>query len=484
MAGYELPAAIVLVDELPLSPNGKVDVAALPASASVGAAGGTAAAPGDVLERKLLRIWSEVLEVKVGPEDDFFDLGGHSLMAVNLFAAIETEMGLRLPLSTIFEAPTVRQLAEVLRSNGWATPWRSLAALSTTGSRPPVFFVTAGDGNSVGFGPLARRLGPDQPFYALQPRGLDGRRLVDVAITKMAAGYVRDIRSVQRSGPYILGGRCFGTLVAFEMTRLLESAGEEVSLVIALDSVGPLWEPRTLANGLPFDEVMNLARCYEPDADPARGPIFTSVPAAEEFIDWLREPVERDGVAALTRYVAAAYRARPDLQAAYPLGAEGSAGLVDWTWIGGRSEMGMNPALLPAAPPSVREWPTSKDPRYRSPTQRLLGRAADWADVMTTGRVAKLSARRQDRLLELAARMVLEYRAGPCAAPVALIRSEEYRHDGQLARWYGLETGGVDEFYVEGSHQSMMREPDVGPLARCVEGCIDRVVARGLVATG
>jgi thioesterase domain-containing protein len=101
--------------------------------------------------------------------------------------------------------------------------------------------------------------------------------------------------------------------------------------------------------------------------------------------------------------------------------------------------------------------------------QRLRARGADWLDVATRGRVSTLATRRQDRLLELATRMVLEYRAGPCNARIALIRSEEYRNDAQVARWYGLVTGGIEEHYVLGSHQSMMREPDVSSLARSVE---------------
>jgi amino acid adenylation domain-containing protein len=478
MPVYEIPSAIVLLNAMPLNRNGKVDLDALPDPASADVGGMSSVEPNDALERRLLRIWRRVLETEsISPLDDFFDLGGHSLMAVNLFALIEEETGLRLPLSMIFEAPTVRQLAEVLRSNGWATPWRSLAALTTSGSRPPVFFVTAGDGNSVGFGPLARRLGPDQPFYALQPRGLDGRRLVDVGVPKMALRYVEAVRSVQRSGPYILGGRCFGTLVAYEMTRLLEAAGEEVALLFALDSVGPLWTSRTLANGFGFDEVMNLARCYEPDAPPVQGDIFGSVPAAQEFIEWLREPVDAHGVAVVSRYVHAAYRARPDLQAAYPLAAGRHTDLLYWTWVGGRSEMGMNPELIPPPTVAASRTPPSTDPRHRTRRQRLRGRATDWLDVGTRGQVAALARRRQGRLLELAARMVLEYQAGPCAAPVALIRSEEYRGDAQLARWYGLVTGGIEEFYARGSHQSMMREPDVVSLARCVEACIDGVLA-------
>jgi hypothetical protein len=171
----------------------------------------------------------------------------------------------------------------------------------------------------------------------------------------------------------------------------------------------------------------------------------------------------------VNRYVYTAYRARPDLQAAYPLGGGQHAGLLHWAWVGGRSEMGLNPALLPDPSPEARRARQSVDPRYRSPAQRLRARCVDWLDVATRGRVPALATRRQDRLLELAARMVLEYRAGPCNAPVALIRSEEYRHDAQLARWYGLETGGIEEHYVLGSHQSMMREPEVSSLARCVE---------------
>ncbi len=272
LPSQEVPSHVVAMAVLPLGPNGKVDVQALaepPPPAGSESRGSTG---GGALERQLLAIWGEVLDVPaLRLDDDFFDVGGHSLLAVDLFARIEREWGLRLPLSTIFEAPTVRELSGVISANGWDKPWRSLARLRTTGSRPPLFFVTAGDGNSVGFGALARRLGADQPFYVLQPRGLDGRRLVDVGVRQMARRYVHAIRGVQRTGPYILGGRCFGTLVAFEMTRLLERAGEAVSLLIALDSVGPLWTSRRMANGMSFDEVMNLARCYEPDAPPARG---------------------------------------------------------------------------------------------------------------------------------------------------------------------------------------------------------------------
>ncbi len=475
LAPYEVPSAFTVLRELPLTPNGKVDRAALPepSPAVVPASSGGS----DPLEQRMIRIWERVLEVSpISTDDDFFDLGGHSLLAVELFALIEQETGVRLPLAVIFEAPTVEQLAMVLRSNGWDTPERSLTALMATGSRPPLFFVTAGDGNSVGFGPLARRLGPDQPFYALQPRGLDGRRLLDSGVERLARRYLDEIRSVQAVGPYLLGGRCFGTLVASEITRLLEQAGERVAMLIALDSVGPLWQERKLANGMPFDEVMNLARSFEPDGASAGADIFTDARAAQEFVDWLQEPIIGRGDHVVNRYVYCAYRARPDLQEAFPLLESDAAGLLHWTWVGGRTEMGMNPQLIPEPTELARRQSPSQDPRHRSLPRRLRSRAVDGVDVLTRGRVPSLARRRQGRLLELAELMVFGYRAAPISAPVILIRSDEYRGDAQLARWYGIESGGVREFYVEGSHQSIMREPDVRSLARCVQSRVDEVM--------
>jgi amino acid adenylation domain-containing protein len=465
---YELPIGWVRLAELPLTPNGKVDTDALPEPEFITSDHTTAPAPASPLERRLVEIWEDVLNVRpISIQDDFFELGGHSLIAVELFTAIERVTGVRLPLASIFEAPTVSQLAALVHANGWDAPWQSLVPLRETGSRPPLFFITAGDGNPVGFGALARRLGTEQPFYSLQPSGLDGRTLLDLRVDRMARRYLEEVRSVQPEGPYLLGGRCFGTLIAFELTRLLEASGQRVALVIALDSVGPMWSPRVLANGLPFDEVMNLARVSEPDAA-AAGDIFEQADAADRFVAWLREPVSVDGPWVVNRYLHAAYLARPDLRAGYPLSAGGHQGLVHWGWVGGRSEMGMNPALLASPSPAALRAAPSVDPRVQTAWARFWARAVDWIDVLTRGRIPALTRRRQPRLLDLAGQMVLSYRAGPCIAPVVLIRSEEYRDDATLARWYGIRTGGVEEEYADGTHQSMMREPDVASLARCV----------------
>jgi thioesterase domain-containing protein len=297
----------------------------------------------------------------------------------------------------------------------------------------------------------------------------------------MARRYVREIRGVQPHGPYLLAGRCYGALVAVEATRLLEAQGERVALLAAIDSIGPFWAERRLANGMRYDEVMNLARVRGREDGVSFGDIFGEPDAASAFVDWLRETVTANGPYAISRYLYAAYLARPDLRDGYPLTAGGHAGLLDWAWIGGRSEMGMNAQLL--TPPSAfaRKAKPSIDPRRTTRPHRAKERLLDVADVASRGKIAALAERRRTRLLALATENVLNYRAGRFAAPVALIRSQDDEDDtqkAQLARWYGLESGGVEVHYVRGSHHGMLREPDVASLAECLEGCIDRALAK------
>ena len=490
LPNYLRPAAFVWLEGLPLTPGGKIDTRRLPAppttwtpadgfddgahdrNASLAGRNTLAKAAGvSRLEQRLITLWQEVLGVRpIGLDESFFDLGGHSLLAVALFAEIERTTGARLPLATIFEAPTIREMAALLREGGWDSAWDSLIALTTTGARLPIFCVTAGDGNTIGFGALARRLGPDQPFYALQPRGLDGRVLLHRNVEGMASHYVQEIRRVQPEGPYVLGGRCFGTLVAYEMTRILEATGERVALLFALDSLGPLWTLRRLANGVEYDPVMNLCRLRADAAGVQLGDIFGDASAADRFVEFLGEPARTTDGLSVTRYLHEAYLARPDLQAAY---AGDAAGLRYWSWQGGISEMGMNPTLLAPLPEGTQKPKPSADPRHLPWPARATARCVDWIDFATRGRLNRLTVRRQSRLLEIATQTALYYRGGPCAARVALIRSNEYRDDPQLARWYGLETGGVEEHYVTGSHQSMLREPDAASLAQCVETCMD-----------
>ncbi len=237
-----IPSAFVTLEQLPLTPNGKLDRSALPRPAAWDEPRGAVRhqPPRDRLERQLAAIWEEVLGVRpIGLNDSFFDLGGHSLLAVRLFARIEKATGRKLPVRALFEAPTLGELAAILRSGSWQPASRSsLVALQTGGSRDPVFWVHAAGGHVVAFRGLAQFLGPDQPSFALEgadfPEGNTEDRIEDIA-----ARYIGDILEVRPVGPYLLGGLSFGGLVAFEMARQLQAAGHAVPFLGLLDTYGP-----------------------------------------------------------------------------------------------------------------------------------------------------------------------------------------------------------------------------------------------------
>ncbi|HTL59970.1 MAG TPA: amino acid adenylation domain-containing protein [Candidatus Limnocylindrales bacterium] len=241
---YMLPSAFVALDEIPLTPNGKVDRAALSAQAPERQELGERYVPAsDPVELQLVGIWEKVLGVRpVGIRDRFFDLGGHSLLAVRVTAEIEKTFGKKLRVATIFQAPTVEQLAAIVRDeihepNGTTTS--SLVEIQGEGSKPPLFLVHgAGGGMFWGYVNLSRHLGPQQPIYAFKSRALDGGRELE-QIEEMAAQYIRDLRRHQPHGPYFLGGYCFGGNVAYEMARQLAAENENIALLALLNCAPP-----------------------------------------------------------------------------------------------------------------------------------------------------------------------------------------------------------------------------------------------------
>jgi thioesterase domain-containing protein/acyl carrier protein len=252
LPAHMVPGAFVVLDALPRTPNGKVDRRALPAPVKPGkpvrtaspGADGTPGAPADLLERQLTQVWEKVLGVRhIGVHDDFFDLGGHSLLALVLMDQIEKVAGQKLPLAALLQAPTIGQLAALLRDRGWTPPGQSLVPIRSGGSRPPLFCVHARGGNVLFYGDLARHLGSDQPVYGLQALGLDGKQDPLTRVEDMAAHYVREVRAVQPEGPYYLVGRCFGSKIALEMALRFQAAGQEVALLGILDSEPPRPEP-------------------------------------------------------------------------------------------------------------------------------------------------------------------------------------------------------------------------------------------------
>ena len=230
---YMVPSAYVFLDSLPLTLNGKVDRRALPdPGRTEQQEHNEYVAPRDETESVLCRLWGEILKVdRVGIDDDFFAIGGHSLLAAKLFSRLDEHFGRSLPLGVLFSAPTVRSLAEYYRTSAGLKKDSVLVALRTSGTLHPLFAVPGIFGNVVGFADLARELGSEQPFYGLQSVGLDGAAAPLDSIEAMAKLYVNEIRSVQACGPYAIIGACFGATVAYEMARYLLEAGEEVAFL-------------------------------------------------------------------------------------------------------------------------------------------------------------------------------------------------------------------------------------------------------------
>jgi thioesterase domain-containing protein/acyl carrier protein len=240
-----LPPQFVFMDALPLTANNKVDIKRLsePAFAEQPSAA-SPAQPANPLELRLTALWQQVLRNdSIGIHDNFFEIGGHSLKAVELFAYVHEVFGKKLPLATLFRAPTIAQLAQVLADDGWEQPWRSLVAIQPKGRAVPFFAVPGVGGNVLVFAKLATLFGHEQPFFGLQPRGLNGAEPF-TSIEAAARYYIAEIRSVRPQGPYFIGGTCTGGVYAYEMAQQLMAQGEKVTLVL-LEVFHPSSYPRT-----------------------------------------------------------------------------------------------------------------------------------------------------------------------------------------------------------------------------------------------
>ncbi len=239
---YMVPTQIVFLDQLPLTSNGKVDRSALMALTSIAVtAKHTLLAPRTAMEADLVKIWEEVLAVSpIGVEDDFFELGGQSLAAIQVMTRIAHKFGQRLPLAALFEGATVSHLAEKLGStNATWTPLVTIRAPKEAQSEGAAcFFVHPAGGNVLCYRGLAEKMG--RPFYGLEAAGLSNTQLPIDDMEQMAALYLQAIRKVQPHGPYLLGGWSSGGMIAFELARQLEQHGETVERILMLDTPAPM----------------------------------------------------------------------------------------------------------------------------------------------------------------------------------------------------------------------------------------------------
>ena len=244
LPNYMVPTSWVYIERFALNGNGKIDRQLLESKAMALPTEGenTSERAIDELEVKLTWIWQKVLGLgAIGVKDNFFDIGGHSLAAVRVFSEIERFLGCRLPLATLFQAPTIKSLSQLIRDGGWRSSWRSLVPVRTGGTKPPFFCIHAVGGNILEYNELAGHLSSDQPFYGLQSIGLDGHAKPLTDIRSMAAAYIREIREVQPHGPYYLGGRSFGGSIAFEIASQLRDEGEDIAMLAIFDSYPKGW---------------------------------------------------------------------------------------------------------------------------------------------------------------------------------------------------------------------------------------------------
>jgi len=243
---YMVPSAFVFLEAFPLTPNGKIDRKALPApTQSLLEAGHAYVAPRTPIEETVAGIWSEVLGVQqVGVYDNFFALGGHSLRAMQFINRVRSSFAVELPLRSLFGTPTVADLATAIDAvsrmeKPSAEPASSLIPLQPDGTRPPFFGVPGHNGDVFCYLALAQKLGPEHPFYGLQPPGTDGKRPPLTDVKELAAYFVNDIRRFRPEGPYLVGGYCLGGIIAFEIAQQLRSAGQEVALLALFGTQSP-----------------------------------------------------------------------------------------------------------------------------------------------------------------------------------------------------------------------------------------------------
>jgi thioesterase domain-containing protein/aryl carrier-like protein len=253
---------------MPLTPNGKLDRAALPAPPAPTSPKSGAAVARDTLEWRLTKIWEETLRVRpIGVTDNFFDLGGHSLLAVQLFDRIARATGKELPVGVLYEAPTIERLAELLRRDDWTPPWEALVPLRPQGHRPPLFLAPPGASTVMRFNGLVRQLDAAWPVYGFAYRGMDGQVTPHDRLQEMAAYHLAEVRLLQPHGPYFLAGICFGAHLMFELAQQLRAAGEEVALLAVLDAAppsnGPDWDFEHMRWYIPRERYHRVRRIRE-----------------------------------------------------------------------------------------------------------------------------------------------------------------------------------------------------------------------------
>lgn len=262
MPAWMIPSWLVAIDDLPMTANGKLDERRLPPPAELNARPNRTRRPlATDAEKRLAALWTRILEIPVEDgEDDFFAMGGHSVLAVRLLAAAEQEFGIRLPLAELFTSPTVASMAALIERRGDASDWHPVVAVNAGGARVPLLCFHPVGGNVLCYRELAEALGPDQPVYMVQSYGLEEGQPLHASVEAMVAAYLAAAKSVVPNGPVAVAGWSFGGLLAWEAACQLQRAGVDVRAVVVLDGVAI---PDVVRDLLRKDESDYLAALFD-----------------------------------------------------------------------------------------------------------------------------------------------------------------------------------------------------------------------------
>lgn len=412
---YMMPKALVFLDALPLTASGKVDRDALIKLDPAPKIDKEFIAPLTPTESTLAEIWAEVLNIdRVGIYDNFFDLGGDSLLTVRLLQQISDRLNYELPLASLFLNPTLESLAAWISSPPDTLPRSPLVAIQPNGSNSAFFCIHPVFGVVFPYYELAAQLGKNQPFYGLQPIGLDGKTPPLKRIEDMAAHYIEALRSVQPHGPYYLGGWSFGGWVAFEMAQQLHQAGEEVALLAVLDTLAPIPGHVSLGHGLKF--MLTTAARYI-------WPFFL------DYVYLIIAIVKQQIISLIDRF--------PNFKKIVRYSG--------WEWLM-RSRSHQNDTLNP-----------SKESQLRI--------------------LSELAIVPMLRVFYANSQAVLDYVPQAYSSRIDLFRTTAQTSIGEdepSLSWDRLAEGGTEIHHLPGNHLTMLRKPHIQVLAAQLKACIDR----------
>ncbi|MBT7409564.1 MAG: amino acid adenylation domain-containing protein, partial [Methylococcales bacterium] len=298
---YMLPSAIVHQTTFPLTPNGKIDKKALPDPNESIDFSKEYVAPKTDIEKQLVKIWSDILDVEtIGIHNNFFELGGHSLLAVALMAKINECFDREIPLATLFKSPTIHQLSSDL-SQHEAADWSPLVPINIHGQHQPIFCIPGPGGNVLGLQSFFQALGDDQSCYGLQSIGLDGVTPPLKSIEAMAKAFIEVVVPVQGDHPYYLAGHSFGGLIAFEMARQLQSMGKKIGLLALFDTYAPTKELMDREEDKPKDNAEWIVALTDYINEWSDQDIVADYDALtkldeEQQLDWIKSQLEQIGL--------------------------------------------------------------------------------------------------------------------------------------------------------------------------------------------